>query len=111
MLAKHGQNDALHNFILTGEYQARVWDYIADFKQVIKANKKERIKLVEKLLSKWYVSRQDEYWYGNHRMEDRLLYFGYWAGDVAALVKILKIPDDTFKDQKYYPHDLVHFGA
>ncbi|WP_428714947.1 PoNe immunity protein domain-containing protein [Streptococcus suis] len=39
------------------------------------------------------------------------LYFGYWALEIAALVKVLNIPDDSFKNHKYYPYDLVHFGG
>ncbi|HEM3533727.1 TPA: DUF1911 domain-containing protein [Streptococcus suis] len=40
-----------------------------------------------------------------------MLYFGYWALEIAALVKVLNIPDDSFKNHKYYPYDLVHFGG
>ena len=34
---------------------------------------------------------------------------GYWAWEVALLVKCFNLDDSEFKDHEFYPHDLVHF--
>jgi hypothetical protein len=39
---------------------------------------------------------------------DRTSFFGYWAFEAAAVVKMLQIPDSTLLDNPYYPRDLVH---
>lgn len=70
----------------------------------------ERETIISKQLSNWYKSQRSSYFYGYDK-EKEPLYFGYWALEVAALVKVLNIPDDSFKDKKYYPYDLVHFGG
>ena len=70
----------------------------------------ERETIISKQLSNWYKSQRSSYFYGYDK-EKEPLYFGYWALEIAALVKVLNIPDDSFKDKKYYPYDLVHFGG
>lgn len=110
-LSKGNTNDAFYNFILSGNYEGRDWKFIQKYKEVIEANPEDRVQLVKKLLSKWYVSNRSSYWYDFHKQTERSLYFGYWALEIAALVKVLNIPDDSFKDKKYYPYDLVHFGG
>lgn len=82
--------------------QFRPW--IAELYQ----NPDEREAIISKQLSNWYRSQRGNYFYGYDKKEEPL-YFGYWALEVAALVKVLNIPDDSFKDKKYYPYDLVHF--
>ncbi|WP_418968684.1 PoNe immunity protein domain-containing protein [Alloscardovia omnicolens] len=70
----------------------------------------EREAIISKQLSNWYRSQRSSYFFGYDK-EEEPLYFGYWALEIAALVKVLEIPDDSFKDHKYYPYDLVHFGG
>ncbi|AUW96716.1 PoNe immunity protein domain-containing protein [Streptococcus pluranimalium] len=70
----------------------------------------DREAIISKQLSNWYKSQRSSYFYGYDK-EKEPLYFGYWALEIAALVKVLNIPDDSFKDNKYYPYDLVHFGG
>jgi len=36
-------------------------------------------------------------------------YVGFWAWEVALIVKLLGIDDSGFKDSDFYPYDLVHF--
>lgn len=75
-------------------------------------NPLENEEIIKKQLSNWYRSEKGSYFYGTHKRPDEdYLYFGYWAFEIAALVKILNIPDDIFKNNKYYPYDLVHFGG
>ncbi|MEW4353448.1 PoNe immunity protein domain-containing protein [Streptococcus pneumoniae] len=59
-------------------------------------------------LQNWYNQMRETYFYGSHK-DTGFFYTGYWSFEIAALVKILNIPDDSFKDHKYYPYDLVHF--
>ncbi|GGE27213.1 PoNe immunity protein domain-containing protein [Streptococcus himalayensis] len=70
----------------------------------------DRDVIISNQLSNWYRSQKGNYFYGFDKKPE-LLYFGYWALEIAALVKVLNIPDDSFKDNKYYPYDLVHFGG
>lgn len=70
----------------------------------------EREIIISNQLSNWYRSQRSNYFYGYDKKKEPL-YFGYWALDIAALVKVLNIPDDSFKDHKYYTYDLVHFGG
>lgn len=60
------------------------------------------------LNKKWYKEHRDADWY-NLAHEKESLYYGYWATEVAALVKILNIPDENLKTCSYYPYDMVHF--
>jgi hypothetical protein len=50
-----------------------------------------------------------ELWYGTH-LKDKG-YSGYWAWEVAAVVKILGLDDLIFKDNPYYPYDMVHWNG
>ncbi|MGQ7545963.1 PoNe immunity protein domain-containing protein [Streptococcus suis] len=70
----------------------------------------EREAIISKQLSNWYRSQRSSYFYGYDKAKEPL-YFGYWALEIATLVKVLNIPDDSFKNHKYYPYDLVHFGG
>jgi len=36
-------------------------------------------------------------------------FLGFWAWEVALIVKFLGIDDSSFKDNDFYPYDLVHF--
>ena len=36
-------------------------------------------------------------------------YQGFWAWEVALVVKFFGIDDSSFRDNEFYPHDLVHF--
>ncbi len=56
----------------------------------------------------WYKGHSDSYWYENH-LNKLNKYFGYWAFEVAVLVKINNIDDSTLQTQKYYPYDAVHW--
>ena len=60
------------------------------------------------LNKKWYREHRDADWYHSARSKQNI-YCGYWATEVAALVKILNISDDTLKTCSYYPYEMVHF--
>ncbi|WP_123912608.1 PoNe immunity protein domain-containing protein [Hanstruepera neustonica] len=56
----------------------------------------------------WYKGHDESYWHDSHK-DSLNLYFGYWAWEVAAVVKILGFNDEELQDQKYYPYDAVHW--
>ncbi|WP_413511569.1 PoNe immunity protein domain-containing protein [Myroides odoratus] len=58
---------------------------------------------------KWYQGHKDAPWYDSHKRTKVNTYFGYWAWEVAALVKIYAIDDALLKDQLYYPYRAVHW--
>ena len=62
------------------------------------------------LKKKWYQGHSDSYWYNSHKTNIKHLYFGYWAWEAAALVKIYGLDDTELKDTEYYPYDAVHWN-
>lgn len=63
-------------------------------------------KLKSYLDKDWYKSHKDCYWYNSHKRYPDSFY-GYWAFEVAAIVKIKGLDDSTFRDNKYYPDRLL----
>ncbi len=61
---------------------------------------------IKKFLDGWYKGMKEAYWYDNHKPKDPG-FFGYWAFEVAAFVKALKIDDTPFADHPNYPRDLA----
>lgn len=57
----------------------------------------------------WYQGHSDAAWHDTHLNKAVNCYSGYWAWEVAAIVKIKGINDEELKDQKYYPFDAVHW--
>ena len=54
------------------------------------------------LQKKWYKSHRDSYWFDAHKAKEKL-YFGYWAFEVAALMKVMKIDGTELKGAEYFP--------
>jgi len=65
-------------------------------------------RLKKYLEQEWYQSSKDTYWHNNH-MSPNNTYFGYWSFESGAIVKIMGLDDSSFKDNEYYPYDLVHW--
>ena len=57
----------------------------------------------------WYQEHDDAPWHDSHKNTKVNTFFGYWAWETAALVKILNINDENLKEQKYYPYRAVHW--
>lgn len=66
----------------------------------------ERDQLIALFLKRYYRGMRHTYWYGTDPMPNGG-FFGYWCFELAAFVKALDIPDDSFADNVYYPRDLV----
>lgn len=65
----------------------------------------DTLKIKKYLQDKWYKSHHYSYWFDAHKANEKL-YFGYWAFEVAALMKIFKIDATGLKEVKYFPYDL-----
>lgn len=76
--------------------------------QITKSSKEDAQSLLKKYLEReWYKGHNDSYWYDNHKSDENI-YFGYWSFEAGAIVKIMSLDDNSFKDNQYYPYDMVH---
>jgi hypothetical protein len=76
---------------------------------ITKLSKQEAEATVNDYLTNWYTLHKTDPWYGTH-LKDKG-YSGYWAWEVAAVVKVLGLDDSNFKYNPYYPYDIVHWNA
>lgn len=66
-------------------------------------------KIDEFLRKRWMIIHKGAWWYGGHN-NDKKPYYGYWAYECAAAVRILGLDDATLNGQKWYPYDLAHMN-
>ncbi len=117
LVEKYNRNDALLDFFINykvhgivgkieGEYSYGFpYDKLAD----IIADKRNCTDGLKEYLQKyWYIGHKDMGWYDIHKAKEKL-YYGYWSFEAGAIAKILNIADDSLKNVKYYPYDLVHY--
>ena len=76
---------------------------------ITKLSKQEAQATISDYLNNWYGLHKIEPWYGTH-LKDKG-YSGYWAWEVAAVVKIMGLDDSIFKYNPYYPYDMVHWNG
>ena len=60
----------------------------------------------ESSLVKFCMNRLEIYkntFFYNYHLEEEDLYFGYWAFEVAAIVKVLGLDEDLFSNLPHYP--------
>jgi len=74
---------------------------------ITKLSKQEAEATISDYLNNWYKLHKMEPWHGTHLKEKG--YSGYWAWEIAAVVKIMGLDDSSFKDNPYYPYDMVHW--
>ncbi len=120
LVKKDNPNDYLIDFLIN--YRNNLWEKenttfmfekpYKSLSEVIDLSQTDKVKAVELLKQyldkKWYKGHSDMGWYDSHK-ESMLLYSGYWAWEVGAIVKILGLDDNILKNQKYYPYDMVHW--
>lgn len=58
-------------------------------------------------LRNWYAGMAQTSWHDTHIAHDPQ-FFGYWAFELAVVVKALDITDSAFSANIFYPRDLVH---
>lgn len=60
------------------------------------------------LEKEWLKTYKNYSMYNTHLQdEQKYFYLGYWAFEVAAIVKIKNLNDSTFRNNKYYPNTLL----
>lgn len=62
----------------------------------------------EFIFNDWYLNHKESGWYNSHESPHNT-YFGYWSYESAAIVVILGLDDKGFRDNEYYPKDLVDY--
>ena len=78
---------------------------IYDLTKMPRADAEQEMKLY---LGKWYSLHKDAPWYNAHTKERA--YRGYWCWEAAAITKIMGLDDSGYKDNPYYPYDMVHWN-
>jgi len=61
-------------------------------------------KLMDKYLKNWFKVEDRVVMYDRHKYDN---YVGYWSFESAAFVKIRGLDDSGFRDNVYYPKDLI----
>ncbi|MCL1933400.1 MAG: DUF1911 domain-containing protein [Candidatus Azobacteroides sp.] len=98
-------------FFLIGEKEKQRKSAVPAYQklyEITKLPKSEAEKSIKKYLESWYEMNKHVPWYNNHLRDNG--YSGYWAWEVAAVVKLIGLDDSSFKDNQYYPYDLVHWN-
>ena len=79
-------------------------------RRILRSPKDEAVTLLaEYLRNVWYDLHEDCSWYESHKGKGPV-YYGYWAFDAVAIVKILGLDDAKLKQEQYYPYDLAHMS-
>lgn len=67
---------------------------------------------MQRFLHNWYNQNRRGIWWGTHLTvsEGDRRYSGYWCFEAAAVTKILHADDATYRDNEYYPNDLLTAG-
>ena len=64
---------------------------------------------IRKYLEKeWYRGHKESYWYEDDKSEFDI-YFGHWSFESAAVTAIMGLDDSSYRDNQYYPKDLVDY--
>ena len=119
ILQRDGVNDKLLDFIIKGKdpsWEGTSNTYIQEHPYqsldslLEETDNEQAVKKINYYLDKkWYQGHSDAYWHDNHKNKNVNRYHGYWAFEVAAVVKILNIEDSSLQQQQYYPYDAVHW--
>ncbi|CAE6806637.1 PoNe immunity protein domain-containing protein [Paraburkholderia haematera] len=69
-------------------------------------SREQQTNFARTFLDGWYDGCSHAAWHENHSGEDTG-YIGYWCFELALVVKLFDIDDASFRDNPYYPADLV----
>jgi hypothetical protein len=62
--------------------------------------------LLRRFITAYLSSTQNAYWNGRH-VRDDAFFMGYWCFELAAVVKLFGLSEDSVRDHMVYPKDLV----
>lgn len=118
---KDGVSDFLYEFLMKSKFKERK-DIVAEsYSRFFGINQKYgRLKYIinemdnsiaEKELkffleNEWYQNLKDTSLYNQH-LNQHNIYSGYWCFVAAAIVKIKGLDDSSFRNNQYYPNDLL----
>ena len=111
------EDDFIINYLIAFRVKNRTLKYGLEFPDPYKylsyvievRDKTKAPELMLQYLSKhWYQGHKDAYWYDNHKSKHDT-YFGYWSFESAAVTAILGLDDSRYREQQYYPKDLVDY--
>ncbi len=116
LVDRDNEEDYLINYLIAFRQQGRKlinalrfeepYQSIAEATQKNKQQAESDIK--QYLEKKWYKGHSDSYWYDNHKSKHDT-YFGYWSFESAAVTVIMGLDDSGYRDNQYYPKDLVDY--
>lgn len=67
-------------------------------------------KSMKNYLEKWYANTKLLMWHNyKSSIETTQYYYGYWSFESAAVTCILELDDSSYRDNQYYPKDLVDY--
>lgn len=66
-------------------------------------------KQMKAYLDKWYQNTKLLTWHNYNPKEGKYYYFGRWSFESAAVLAIKGLDDSSFKENEYYPKDLVDY--
>jgi hypothetical protein len=69
----------------------------------------EAAKLVKRFLEKGFYHKHANF-YNKHKNQHEV-YYGYWSFESAAVVAIMGLDDSSFRENQYYPKDLIEVGS
>ena len=70
----------------------------------------EAIDLINIYLNKYFYTKESIGREFNSHKQANNMYNGYWAWEIAAIVKIKQLNDSSLKENPYYPYDIVHWN-
>ncbi|MEM6379169.1 MAG: PoNe immunity protein domain-containing protein, partial [Bacteroidota bacterium] len=120
IIDEDGIKDKLFEFIISTKIRTRSllgqesykngWKLFGKLREAIGAKDKAQAEsLIKGFLEKdWYKEHKNVGWYDNHKGKHDT-YSGYWCFESGAIVAIMDLDDSSFRDNEYYPKDLVDY--
>ncbi len=68
----------------------------------------KRAAMMAEYMRNWYDMSENEPYFGTNRKGMR--YLGYWSFEAAAITFVLDIDDAAYRDDRFYPRDLLDFA-
>lgn len=116
LLANNGR-DRIYEFIVGSRIKGRDLSaplmhpkQFSELAEALNAAESTRPKLIHTFLTHYYDRMSELAWHGTHLHSDPR-FCGYWSFEAAVVVKLLGGSDDLFRNNIYYPSDLVHWKS
>lgn len=87
--------------------QKKPYFKVLEIVETAKTDKKAASKMLEAYVKKEWLKGHAAYGWTTFHKEPG--YCGLWSFESGALAKILKLDDESIKDNNHYPYDLVHY--